>query len=162
MKYSIVYSSRTGNTEMLADSIRKTLDPKDCVYYGPVSDEALKADLIYIGFWTDKGHADDEATSLMKKITDQKVFLFGTCGFGGGQAYFDQILARSVKFLNSDVEVTGTYMCQGKMPMSVRDRYVSMQKAPGMGKKMQSMIENFDQALSHPDKEDLDRLVKML
>lgn len=42
-------------------------------------------------------------------------------------------------------------MCQGKMPMSVRQRYEQMaQKQP---EKFIPMIENFDQALSHPSLE---------
>ena len=43
-------------------------------------------------------------------------------------------------------------MCQGKMPMSVRSRYESMlDKEP---ERMREMIENFDEALSHPNVDD--------
>ena len=162
MKYSIVYSSKSGNTELLARTIKETLDPQDCIYFGPVSEKALEADKLYIGFWTDKGQCDDTVALLLKNIKKQEVFLFGTCGFGGGQDYFDQILNKTMKYLNSDVNVIGTYMCQGKMPMTIRDKYVSMKKISGMEEKMESMIANFDQALSHPDQEDLNHLISLL
>ena len=158
MKYSIVYSSKTGNTKMLADTIRETLPSEDCVYFGEVNEIALQADRLYIGSWTDKGRCSDEMVEFLGKLDHQQVFIFGTAGFGGGQSYFDQILSRIQKLIPEQVEVIGTYMCQGKMPMSVRNRYEKMAENP----KMKMMIENFDQALSHPDQADLDALKKKL
>ena len=52
-KYSIIYSSKTGNTQKLAETIQNIL-PKDiCQYYGTV-EKAPKnlSNLLYIGFWT--------------------------------------------------------------------------------------------------------------
>lgn len=34
--YSIVYSSRTGNTKELAATIHKVLPPDSCLYYGTI------------------------------------------------------------------------------------------------------------------------------
>lgn len=56
--------------------------------------------------------------------------------------------------LAKDVTVIGSYMCQGKMPQPVRDRYEAMEESPHRT----SMLENFDRALSHPDADDLARL----
>ena len=58
--------------------------------------------------------------------------------------------------INESNTVVGSYMCQGKMPMIVRSRYESMfDKNP---EKMKELIENFDEALSHPNEEDFIRL----
>lgn len=54
--------------------------------------------------------------------------------------------------------VIGTYMCQGKMPPSVRARYEAMRTLPAPPANLDAMIENFDRARSHPDADDLDRL----
>lgn len=35
MRYAIVYSSRTGNTARLAETIRETLGQETCLYFGP-------------------------------------------------------------------------------------------------------------------------------
>ena len=51
-------------------------------------------------------------------------------------------------------------MCQGKMPQSVRERYVKMKENPEHPANLDLLIQNFDRALSHPDKEDLERLKK--
>ena len=49
-------------------------------------------------------------------------------------------------------------MCQGKMPQSVRERYVKMKEQPDHMTNLDAMIENFDKALSHPDADDLEKL----
>lgn len=154
MSYAIVYSSRTGNTAMLARAVREALPQEDCRYFGAPAPQALAADTVYVGFWTDKGTCDEPTARFLQSLTDQKVFLFGTAGFGGASAYFQQILDRVKANLAPGVQVTGTYMCQGKMPQAVRDRYAAMEESP----RRTAMLENFDQALSHPDQEDLARL----
>lgn len=154
MSYAIVYSSRTGNTAMLAQAVREALPQEECCYFGEPHAQALDADTIYVGFWTDKGTCDEPTARFLHSLTGQKVFLFGTAGFGGAPAYFEQILGRVKANLAPEIQVTGTYMCQGKMPQAVRDRYEAMEDSP----RRTAMLANFDQALSHPDQNDLDGL----
>ena len=94
MSYSIVYSSQTGNTKQLAEAIQRLLPADECLYFGPPSPQALSAKLIYVGFWTDKGTCDRETAAFLSALTTQEVFLFGTAGFGGASAYFEDILSR--------------------------------------------------------------------
>ena len=54
--------------------------------------------------------------------------------------------------------IVGEYMCQGKMPQSVRERYMKMKEQPEHPDNLDMLIENFDRALSHPDADDLNRL----
>ena len=89
-------------------------------------------------------------------------FLFGTAGFGGAPAYFTQILGRVKENLPTGVSVVGTYMCQGKMPESVKNRYLKMKEQKEHPANIDALIENFDSALSHPDADDLDRLRNLL
>lgn len=156
MKYAIVYSSRTGNTELLAQRLRDSLPTEDCLYMGSPNEEALVAEKLYVGFWTDKGTCDESIAAFLRSITHQQVFLFGTAGFGGAPAYFEKILTAVKENLSETATVTGSYMCQGKMPVSVRKRYESMEESAGR----QVMLDNFDRALSHPDEQDLSALVE--
>lgn len=158
MTYAIVYSSRTGNTRMLADTLHTALPAGSCLYFGEPAAEALNADRLYVGFWTDKGTCDADTAAFLKQIRGKEVFLFGTAGFGADPAYYDRILTNVRKHLDSSVTVLGGYMCQGKMPMSVRDRYEAMLKAPVHMPNLPAMIENFDKALTHPDAADLQAL----
>lgn len=54
--------------------------------------------------------------------------------------------------------IIGEYMCQGKMPQSVRERYVKMKENPEHPANLDALIKNFDCALSHPDSDDLEKL----
>ena len=154
MSYAIVYSSRTGNTKALADAIREVLPPEDCCYFGPPDAAALAAQRLYIGFWTDKGTCDGDTAAFLAQLTNQEVFLFGTAGFGGSAEYFEQIAHRVETLLPAGVTVLGHHLCQGRMPMTVRQRYAAMEDSP----RRTQMLENFDAALSHPAAEDLHQL----
>ena len=154
MTYAIVYSSKTGNTEQLAKAIRDALGAQDCLYFGPPSAEALAADRIFAGFWTNIGTCDEAMGDFLAKLGGKSVFVFGTAGFGGAQSYFDKIMNSVTARLGEGAEVCGTFMCQGRMPAAVRARYEAMPESP----RRDMMIKNFDAALPHPDADDLARL----
>lgn len=150
MKYSIVYSSKTGNTKALADHIKSALPNEECVYFGNADKKALDADMIFAGFWTDKGTCDDEFKSFLNSADGKTIFLFGTAGFGGSQEYFDKILSAVKGNIPSSSKITGEFMCQGKMPAAVRKRYEAMEETA----QKHILIANFDAAESHPDSND--------
>ena len=158
MSYAIVFSSKTGNTKLLADALHSYLPQEDCCYFGIPNPAAMEANTLYVGFWTDKGTADAAILEFLEQLHGKKVFLFGTAGFGGSEGYFNKILKTVQKSLDRSNTLIGSFMCQGKMPMSVRQRYENMKKQPLHLPNLDAMIENFDKALSHPDADDLERL----
>lgn len=165
MNYAIVCASKTGNTKLLADAIQSSLPEEKVIYAGIPQAEALQADRIFVGFWTDKGTCCEEIKDFLKHIKNKEIFLFGTCGFGGSEAYFQKVLTAVKKNIDSSNTIVGTYMCQGKMPQSVKDRYLKMKKSPVPVPNVDQLIANFDTALTHPDTLDLEKLkniVKML
>ena len=157
-RYSIIFSSKTGNTAELANAIRDALPQENCDYFGTSEIEEPVSEMLYIGFWTDQGNADKSALELLQRIKNKKVFLFGTAGFGENEAYFQKVLNNVKSSMDESNLVVGEYMCQGKMPMSVRQRYENMKKHPLHLPNLDAMIENFDKAVSHPDADDLKRL----
>ena len=118
----------------------------------------MEADDLYVGFWTDKGNADESTFGLFEAAARQKYLPFWHRGFGGSEEYFNKILKKVERSLDRSNTVFGRYMCQGKMPLSVRQRYEGMKKQPIHLPNLDALIENFDNALSHPDAEDLERL----
>ena len=111
----------------LADAIREVLPPEDCCYFGTPDAAALAAQRLYIGFWTDKGTCDGDTAAFLAQLTNQEVFLFGTAGFGGSAEYFEQIAHRVEALLPAGVTILGHHLCQGRMPMTVRQRYAAME-----------------------------------
>lgn len=154
MKYSIVYSSKTGNTKSLAEHLKSVFPGNDYLYFGEVSEEALNADIIFAGFWTDKGTCDTDFKKFLQSCDSKKIFLFGTAGFGGSNEYFDKILSSVKENIPSSCKISGEFMCQGKMPVSVRNRYESMEETA----QKHILIANFDAAASHPDSNDFANL----
>ena len=69
-RYSIIFSSLTGNTKKLADTIRAVLPAEDCDYFGAPKAEELHSEILYIGFWTDEQCALLEWLALLIEGTD--------------------------------------------------------------------------------------------
>ncbi len=151
MKVCVLCDSRTGNTEQLADVIRE-------VYSGNLVEDTDQADIVFLGSWTDKGSCSDAAREVAASLHGKQVFLFGTCGFGGSDAYYEQIFHRTAALLDSSNRIVGRFYCQGKMPVSVKERYQNMLRQDPGNQRMKASLENFDRALSHPDGQDLQRL----
>ncbi len=164
MKTSVVVSSRTGNTALLAEQVRHVLEEetgaKNCLYYGAPNIRALEAERIFVGFWTDKGSCDEAVADFLGKLSGKKVFLFGTAGFGGSNGYFQKILAHVCDRIPEDNQIIGTYMCQGRMAASVRERYEKLAESQPDDVHIRAMLANYDQALGHPDETDLCRLTE--
>lgn len=154
MKYIIVYSSRTGNTRQLAEVIHTLLPKQDCLYYGEPGDEAIEkakqAEIIFAGFWTDRGSCDAGMADFLQKCGARRFFLFGTAGFGGSDEYYAKILGNVRKNLSGAARMEGSFVCQGQMPDAVRQRYQAMEPSPAR----EQMLDNFDRAVGHPNQDD--------
>lgn len=162
MNYSVVFSSQTGNTELVAKRIRRDLGEQVCVYFGApanAGDEARSADVVFVGSWTDKGTASPDVIAFLGTLDHARVFLFGTCGYGESEGYFNTVLSRIREELPDNCEVVGSFMCQGKMPETVLDRYramlVTAEPASAEAKRAELFIKNFEAARPHPNSDDL-------
>lgn len=120
---------------------------------------AERADILCVGFWTDKGNADADSLAFLKTLGETvsvpgKLILFGTAGFGSDQSYYDRVIGNIAQELPKAVNPAAYFMCQGRMASTVLERYQAMLEAdPGDGR-ARRMIENFHAALSHPGQED--------
>ena len=155
MKIAIVYKSLTGNTRLVAEAMGKALKSEHEVCVCEPAED-IKADLYVVGTWIDKGSCTKEIAEFLGKLEGCRVALFATAGFGGSQDYYNALAERIKAQVPSSNEILGQFFCQGKMPMSVRDRYVAMLQANPEDKNMEVNVKNFDEALSHPDEADLD------
>jgi len=154
MKIAVVYKSLTGNTKLVAEAIGEALKAEhDICVCEPA--ECKEADMYFVGTWIDKGSCTKEIAECLATLENQKIALFATAGFGGSKEYYDALAGRIKAQVPASNEILGQFFCQGKMPMSVRERYVAMLKANPEDKNMEVNVKNFDEALSHPDEADL-------
>ncbi|MEG0169355.1 flavodoxin family protein BilS [Anaerorhabdus sp.] len=154
MKNAIIYSSKTGNTELLANIIKENIE--NLVYCGQ-PESGIDADVYFVGSWVDKGSFDTSILDFLKTLKNTKIFLFGTAGFQSSKPYYDRILGSVKESIDSSNEIIGEYMCQGKMPMAVKQKYETMDLSNAKFN-VAGFIDNFNKALSHPDTNDLDTL----
>lgn len=160
MKHLIIYDSITGNTKQLADHIKQYLQ-NDSVTIVSIK-EALPSidsyDVLWIGSWTNRGDCTPSIQGILKNIHHKRIVLFGTAGYGGNPEYFDKIADRTKHYIPNDNEILGHFYCQGKMPQAIKEKYVQLVKANPEDQQLKVSLQNFEEALSHPNQEDFDKL----
>lgn len=120
--------------------------------------QASEADVVFVGFWCDKGSCSPSVQHFLQGLAGKRVFLFGTCGFGESDEYFAQILDRVRTYLPADAQYIGGAMCQGKMGMGVKRRYEGMLEKDPENAQARMLIDNWNKAQSHPNEDDVSRI----
>lgn len=164
MNVIILYDSVTGNTEYLAKELEKAMPGVPCCRVGTLSvaeNEILEtADLVYLGFWTDKGTCSEPLRAILPSLAGKKIFLFGTAGFAASENYYARIIAQIQSELPPDCAVIGWYMCAGRMSEAIRLRYEVMLENPDTKAKAEQLLANFEAAMPHPNSDDALALLK--
>ena len=120
--------------------------------------QAGEADVVFVGFWCDKGSCSPAVQHFLQELAGKRVFLFGTCGFGESDEYFAQILDRVRAYLPADAQCIGGAMCQGKMGVGVKRRYEGMLEKDPENAQARMLIDNWNKAQSHPNEGDFARI----
>lgn len=157
-KYKVLFSSRTGNTEKVAVKIFEAIEDssKDIQKIEAFEGED-DAEVYFIGFWADRGSCSMDVMDCLDGIHGKKIALFGTCGMGSNKEYYDGIEASVSAFIPDDNEYLGIFLCQGKMPIQVRKKYEEMLERNPEDEKAKFMVRNFNEAMLHPNQEDLNK-----
>ena len=155
MKVHVLYASSTGNTELVAKAVYKAIpDASKDIQRLALFKEDPEAETYCIGFWTNRGSASYELLDILSDLHGKNIALFGTCGMGGSPEYYKEIENQVSAFIPDDNVYLGAFMCQGKMPMRVREKYLAMETDENHAQ-IQKMLRNFDEALLHPNDGDL-------
>jgi flavodoxin len=159
MNYKIVYFSLTGNTKIIAEAIKDALKKNSCTYCGEIKGSVNHdADILFVGFYVHKSSCPDEIKHYLESLENQKIALFGTAGFGGSKSYFESTLENVKSYIPKSNVIIGNFMCQGKMPENVLERYSKILEGKPGNSEILKMINNYNNALSHPDENDIDEV----
>ena len=164
MKYSIVYTSKSGNTEKLALAIKEAANGEclQCVKVNEADNAKVNdSDIVFVGAGSYKGTCDEAAGKFMETLKNKKVFLFMTVGYGDNQAYYDKMLNPAKTFIDSSNTIIGTYACQGQWIEGQKKNLENMlaKAASDDGKKViEGKLANHSNAMGHPNAEDLNKL----
>ncbi len=164
MKRAVIYTSATGNTAKVAQAIFHAL-PKaekeeNCLMMMNDANAvamAEEAELLFVGFWVDKGDCGEDVKQFLQRLHGKQIALFGTLGMGSAPEYHQRIAEKVISSVPKDVRVMGIFLCQGRMENQVRLRYEGMLEDDPSNEQLKGALRNFEEALSHPDPEDLKR-----
>ncbi len=162
MDYMVVYSSKTGNTKKIATEIFSALPGMSKDMQSLEEYKGKDADTFFIGFWVDRGTCDMSVIEMMSRLHGKKVALFGTCGMGKGERYYKGIEQKVKVWIPDDCEYLGIFLCQGKMPMQIREKYEISREDPIQEAWRRQILKDFDEALFHPNEEDLEHARKFV
>ena len=162
-KFAVIYASETGNTRRLAEEIHGAIRSEEKTLIDVRSfDGTLDADVLFVGFWVNHLTCSLEIIDLLSSLHGKHVALFATCGLGDTHDYYKRIEHNVHAFLPEDNNYLGAYFCRGKMPSEIRRRYEEArgtfrgtEKDAVYDDVLARMIASFDDALTHPDKQDL-------
>ena len=112
MKTLVTYSTKTGNTKKVAESIAKAIENAEIKDIAEVSN--LDYNLIIVGTWIDKGTADAKALNFIKTIKNKNTAFFFTLGaYPDSQHALDCVENITKLFTENSNKVLGHFLCQG-------------------------------------------------
>lgn len=151
MKILIAVSSKTGNTRKIAEAIHSAV-PESELYNVEDAPALDNFDLVFMGFWVDKGTADKKARNFIEQTTNKTVAIFGTLG-----AYPDSKHAAdsldNVEKLLPDCQVVDRYICQGAIDPKLIE-WMSKLPAEHPHSPDDARRQRWKDAKNHPDEND--------
>lgn len=156
LDYLVLYQSESGNTKKIAATIFSHLpgNSKDLIDLSstkPLPD----AKVYFVGFCVHCGTCSMAISDFLGNLSGKQIALFGTCGMGDSPEYYKAIENSVSVWIESDNDYLGAFICQGKMPQKVRQKY-EMKRCSDNTAQIDMCIRNFDEALTHPDSLDLE------
>ncbi len=154
MKTMVVYSSKTGNTKMVAQAIHDVLPHPSEIYPVETAPSPDGYDFIALGFWVDRGTADEKSRAYFKQVKGKKIAVFGTLG-----AYPDSEHARNclekVRALTEGNELLGEFLCQGKVDPALIEMMATKMKDDPHHSMTPERQARLAEAAKHPNQADL-------
>ena len=155
MRPVVIYSSRTGNTKKVAEAVLSGLPDGTPMIAAEDIQEVAEYDLIFMGYWVDKGTADITAQQTMAKISGKSVAIFATSGAYPDSRHAKDSLAEGASCFGEDCTVLGAFICQGAVDPQLIER-AKERPADHHHALTPERIQRWQDASTHPDNMDLE------
>ena len=155
MKSIVIYSSLTGNTKQVAETITTVLPAgTPCVSMKELPSDIASYNLVFVGFWVDKGTANKEARDVLGTLHNPHIALFATAGVPPHMEHAKQSLINAAACLPEGVVPVDTFICQGKVdPKVIEMMYKMFPKGHSHGQSADRDARH-KQAAVHPNEDD--------
>ncbi|NMS88349.1 flavodoxin [Clostridioides difficile] len=150
MKSLILYSSLTGNTKKIAYSIYDAIQgEKDIKNIDELVDDSINYenyDIVFLGYWVDKGICDKNSKQVLENIHNKKIALFGTMGASTKGSYGANIIKKIESIVSKDNENLGSFICQGKIAEELKVKYEEMLKLHPENEHIREQLNNHEES----------------
>lgn len=159
MRCAVIYSSRTGNTKMVAEAVLEALPEGTAIYPVASAPDPESFDFLALGFWADKGKPDAAMQTYMDRVAgkNRAIGLFGTLGAYPDSDHGKEIL-RAARESVAGNRILGEFLCMGKIDPNVLQMMEAM-RARGKDQAHPMTPERaarIKEAEKHPDAADLE------
>ncbi len=122
MKVQVIYSSLTGCTKKVADTIFHEIDVEHKTIHNlkdgiPV----LDGDIILLGYWGISGNPNDEMKAFLQTINGKAVSIFCTLGYYADSVHARQTIEAGLDLVKEKNEIIGTFVCNGAVSQELID-----------------------------------------
>ena len=153
-KNCIIYSSKTGNTKKIAMAMYEEMSAEFDIFEVEEKPDTSQYDVVFMGYWIDKGGPNEKAKAFMKTIEGKTVALFHTLGAEPMGTHAMLCAANGGASLGSNCRVAGYFSCQG----AIDPLLLEWMRSKPMGGPHTATPENearWQRAATRPDEEDV-------
>ena len=122
-------------------------------------------DKIIVGYWVDKGDADEKMKAFMSKIRNKSVSAFGTLGAKSDSEHAKKCMTAVREFLESNGnKVEREFICQGAVSPQLIEKFRKMTKEgilTGHHAATPETEKRWAEAAKHPDETDIENAKKI-
>jgi flavodoxin I len=155
MKSLVVYSSQTGNTRQLAETIYQTLADGALLSSVEEAPDPADFDFVALGFWFQAGRPDPKSAAFLERLKGhQRVFLFATHGADPDTEYTRNAMAYA-QSLAEGATIAGTFNCFGQVNPKVLEKAKAKPQPP-------AWINDAPRAVGHPNARDFEEVKSAL
>lgn len=158
MNKLVVFSSETGNTEKLANTVADTLVTNYEISHINLAPDPSNYDILFIGYKLNRGSIDPELIEYLEMLTNKRIFLFGTMGVTPDSPYGRLVKKGIQNLFEKHNNIIGHYLCQGRISEDIMQKWIEIAKVDPSDIHAVKQVENYDKSLSHPDGNDLSAL----
>ncbi len=121
MKALVTYSSQTGNTRKLAQTVFDCLTCEKSIH--PVENAPAPDgfDLVVVGFWLKAGKPDPTSIEYLKRVGRTDVFLLATHGAAADSEHARQAMDYA-KSLLAAARIRGAFNCAGEVDPAILEK----------------------------------------
>ncbi len=154
MRTLVTYSTRTGNTRKIAEGILEIMPEGADIFPIEEVPSFEGYDFIAVGFWVDRGTADENTRKHIIRIKQKQIGLFGTLGAYPDSDHAQRSMENVKKLVHSDNQIIGEFMCQGKIDPRLTEKFATLPADHPHAMTPERKVRH-EEASKHPNEEDI-------